>query len=370
MTTAIKPKIDLGWATERANINLLGDWRYNMYAGDPNLENRTDSRYGLKSVYKTERSQFLLDGSYVNDTTLAREDYSEDIGATLAQLDRKTSKIMPGWSWMLDERSNLRFKFSYQDVMYEKSVINPYNDYRYDSAGLTYTFQWTVRSQLYAVANKTRYNTKKKELISPVEMVSASRYIGSSSDTVSLQVGLNHQFSSTFRVGLAYGNRDSEARTQYQYCTQPTIFGCFAATEIQTSSKTSSPVYTISADKNFELTKLGVNLSRTVSGSGLGSEMDVDTLKVNVDHRISEKLNLRFKFLANQRVAVNSNFSSYDRNYFRGEVNLGWKLNRNWNLSAVYRYTRQLYEGADAASTSNNVSLNIRYAWDRISKSW
>ncbi len=368
-TTTVKPKIDFGWATERANVNLLGDWRYNMYAGDPNLENRTDSRYELKSAYKTERSQFSLDGSYVNDTTLAQEDYSEDIGAILAQLDRKTSKIAPGWSWMLDERSNLRFEFSYQDVIYEKSVINPYSDYRYDSAGLTYTFQLTARNQMYALLSKSRYNSKNKALIPAIEMVSISRYLGSNSDTLTYQVGLNHEFSSTFKMGLGYGNRDSETWTQYQYCTQPTIYGCFGSTEIQTSSTTSSPVYTISADKDFEQTRLGVNLNRTVSGSGLGSEMDVDSLDLNIDHRVTEKLNIKFKFRANQRVAVNPDFSAYDRKYFQGELNLGWRLDENWNLYTAYRYTRQRYESTNTVSTSNNISLNIQYAWDRISRS-
>ncbi len=366
-TTSIKPRLGFGWATERANINLLGDWRYNLYAGDPNLKNRTDSRYELKSIYKTERSQFSLDGSYVNDTTLAQESYSEDIGATLAQLDRLSTRISPAWSWMLNERANLRFELSYQDVVYEKRAINPYNDYRYNSAGLTYTFQWTARDQLYAVVNKTRYDSKKKALIPAIEMVSLSRYIGSSSDTVTLQVGLNHQFSSTFKAGLGYGRRVSESQTQYQVCLPPY---CADTTESQSILKTKSPVYTISADKNFELTRLGVELNRTVSGSGLGSEMDVDTLTVNINHHVSEKFNFNFKFRANQRVAVNSDFSSYDRKYFRGEVNLGWKLDENWNLNAAYRYTRQRYERRNAIATSNNVSLNIRYSWDRISKSW
>jgi len=368
-TTTIKPKMDFGWETERANIDLRGDWKYNQYAGDPNLVNRTDSKYELKSAYKTERSEFSLDGSYVNDTTLAQEDYSEDIGVTLAQLDRKTSTIAPAWSWMLDERSNLRLDLSYQDVAYEKSVINPYNDYRYDSSGLTYTFQWSARNQIYALLSKSRYNSKNNALIPAIEMPSISRYLGSDSDTLTYQIGLNHQFSATFKAGLGYGSRDSESRTQYQYCTQPTIYGCFASTEIQTSSSTTSPVYTISADKDFELTKLGVNLSRTVSGSGLGSEMDVDSLSLNIDRRISERLRLKFKFLANQRIAVNSDFSSYDRKYFRGDVNLGWKLDRNWNLYARYGYTRQRYETTNSVATSNNISLNIRYSWDRFSKS-
>ncbi len=366
-TTSIKPRLGFGWARERANINLLGDWRYNLYAGDPNLKNRIDSRYELKSIYKTERSQFLLDGSYVNDTTLAQENYSEDIGATLAQLDRKTSKIAPGWAWMLNERANLRFKLSYQDVVYEKRAINPYNDYRYNSAGLTYTFQWTARDQLYAVVNKTGYASKEKALIPAIEMVSLSRYIGSSSDTMALQMGLNHKFSSTFKVGLGYGRRVSESQTRYQVCLPPF---CADTTESQSILKTKSPVYTISANKNFELTRLGVELNRTVSGSGLGSEMDVDTLTVNINRRVSEKFNFNFKFRANQRVAVNSDFSSYDRKYFRGEVNLGWKLDENWNLNAAYRYTRQRYERRNAIATSNNISLNIRYSWNRISKSW
>ncbi len=369
-TTTIKPTIDFGWATERANIDLFGEWKHNQYAGDPNLENRTDRKYELKSGYKTERSQFSLDGSYVNDTTLAQEDYSEDIGATLAQLDRQTNRLTPTWSWMVDERSNLRVDLQYQDVAYEKSAISPFNDYSYDSAGLTYSHQWTVRDQVYAMVNFSRYDSKKRALIPDNEMVATSRFLGSDSETLMYQLGLNHQFSSTFKMGLGYGSRDSKAKTQYQVCVPFLFFSCAYTTEIQTESPSKSPVYTVSADKDFELTKLGVKLSRTVSASGLGSEMEVDSLDFNIDRRLTEKWLLKFKFMANQRVAVNPDFSYQDRKLLRGEVNLGWGLDRNWKLYAMYRHTRQSYERTSAVASSNNISLNIRYSWDRISKSW
>jgi len=184
------------------------------------------------------------------------------------------------------------------------------------------------------------------------------------------QLGLNHQFSSTFKVGLGYGSRDSKTRTQYQSCTLNVPgFGCLASAETQTDSKSKSPVYTVSADKNFELTKLGVKLSRTVSASGLGSEMEIDSLDFNIDHRLTEKWRFKFKFRANQRVAVNPDFSRNDRKYLRGEVNFGWTLDRNWTLYTMYRHTRQSYESTDAVASSNNISLTIRYVWDKFSVS-
>lgn len=370
-TTTTKPKIDFGWATERENINLIGEWTHNQYAGDPNLENRTDRKYELKSAYKTERSQFSLDASYKDDTTLAQEDYNEDIGATLAQLDRQTNQLMPTWSWMVTERANLRFELQYQDATYAKAEISPYNDYRYDSAGITYSFQWTARDQIYVLLNQSRYDSKKRAFIPDNEMVSSGRYLGSDSDTLMFQFGLNHQFSTSFKMGAGYGSRESKTQTQYQTCLFFPLFGCLAASsEIQTENKSKSPVYTLSADKDFELGKLGIKLSRTISASGLGSEMEIDTLDVNIEHRLTEKLRLKIKFLANQRAAVNPDFSYNDRNFLRGEVNLGWGWDRHWNLYAKYRYTRQSYDRSDAIATSNLISLNIRYTWDKFSKSW
>lgn len=370
-TRTINPKINFGWATEKANIDLLGGWRYRKYTGDPNLKNWTDSQYELKSGYKTERSQFSLNGSYVKDTTLNQERYSEDTGVTLMQLDRKTRQIAPSWSWMLNEQSNLQIDLQYQDVIYEKSLTSSYNDYRYDSAGLTYTFRWTARDQLYAVVNQSRYESKKKALIPAYEMVTGKRYLGSGSDTLTYQAGLNHQFSSTFKVGLGFGARESVTRTQYQDCSAFTSYPffniCTDSIETQTTSNTTSPVYTLSADKNFELTKLGITLSRTISASGLGSEIQLDSLDVNINHRISEKLRLRLRGLLNQGVAVDPNFSIYDSKYLRGEANLNWKLDQNWNLYAAYRYIRRSYKSSDAIGISNNISLNVRYVWDRIS---
>lgn len=372
-TRLINPMIGFGWATEIANIDLLGDWKYRQYTGDPNLKNRTDSWYRLKSGYKTERSEFSLDGSYTDDTTLTQENYSEDTGVVLAQLDRQTKQIAPAWSWMLNEQSNLRIELQYQGVKYQKSLTNPYADYTYASAGLTYTFQWTTRDQVYVVVDQSRYSTKKKALVTAVEMVSAQKYLGSGSDTMTYQLGLNHQFSSTFRMGLGYGRRNSKSQTQYQNCSainQYLFFNLCAATiETQTLTNTTSPVFTVSADKDFELTKLGLKFSRTITASGLGSEMQVDSLDMNIDHDISEKLSLRFKGLVNQRISVNPEFNFYDRKYLRGEVNLAWKLDKNWNLYTAYRYVRQVYKSSNAVAVSNNISLNIRYVWDRVSMS-
>ena len=362
-TTTIKPRADLGWATERANIDLRGEWEYNRYAGDPNLKNRTDRMYELKSAYKLERGQLALDGSYIDDTTLAQEDYSEDIGAILAQLDRVSKRLTPSWSWMLNERSNLRIDLQYQDVTYEKSSVSPYNDYTYDSGGLTYSFQWTERDQVYATISSARYTSKKRELIPDSEMVAPSRYLGSESDTLTYQFGWNHNLDPTLKLGVGYGSRESDSTTQYQVCFF--IFTC--QLENQTRSKTRSPVYLLSLDKDYERTTVGSKLSRTVSASGLGSEMEVDSLTLDIDHRLTEKLRLKFNFMANQRVAVNPDFSYNDRKYLRGEVSLGWKLDENWNLYAKYRYSRQSYKRTDAVASSNNVSLNIRYAWDRLS---
>jgi len=118
------------------------------------------------------------------------------------------------------------------------------------------------------------------------------------------------------------------------------------------------------------LTKLSAKLSRTVSASGLGSELEIDSLDFNVDHRLTEKWRFKFKFRANQQVAVNPDFSRNDRKLLRGEVNLSWMLDRNWKLYGMYRYTRQSYEITDTAASSNNIALNIRYTWDKFSRSW
>jgi len=370
-TTTIQPKVDFGWATERTNINLLGDWRYNRYAGDPNLKNRTDSTYKLKSAYKTELSEFFLDANYVNDTTLQQEEYNEDIGQTLTQEDRLSKQLAPAWSWNLNEQTNLRFDLQYQDVAYEKSILSSYNDYTYDSAGVTYTYRWTERDQVYVIVNNSRYESKKRPFILANEMVSFSRYIGSNSNTKQYQAGIRHQFSSTSTMQLLYGQRYTDSQTLYQVCTQVQNFPppCLDTGETQTSSSSKSPVYTFSYDKGFELTKFDISLSRTVIGSGLGSEMDTDSLNLNVTHQLTEKTTLGFKFMGYQRIAVNPDFSRNDQTYFRGDIKLGWRLDRNWSLSTFYRHTRQKYKSRDAIATSNNISLNIRYVWDKLSKS-
>ncbi len=376
-TRTINPRIDFGWATEIANLDLSGDWKYRRYTGDPNLKNRTDSRYQLRSGYKTERSVFSLDSSYVKDTTLSQESYSEDTGVVLAQLNRQTKQIAPAWSWMLNEQSNLRIDLQYQDVAYEKSSVNPYDDYTYGDAGLTYTFQWTARDQVYAVVDQSHFDSKKRALIPAYKMASQRKYLGSGSATMTYQVGLNHQFSSTFKMGLGYGRRESQSQTQYQECSATQRFSngyyiynaCVATIETQSLLNSTSPVFTVSADKDFELTKLGLKFSRTITASGLGSEMQIDSLDLNINHRISEKVSLRFKGMVNQRIAINPGFDFYDRKYLRGEVNFTWRPDKNWNLYAAYRYVQQVYKSSNAKAVSNNISLNIRYVWDRISMS-
>ncbi|MDH5573223.1 MAG: hypothetical protein OEY89_15790 [Gammaproteobacteria bacterium] len=370
--TTIKPSIDFAWASERTEIDIKGDWRREMYSTTADREDNTIEIYSFNSTHKTERNRLGLKADITKSTTLTQDNYNESLGVVYQELDQQIWKVTPSWLWIMTETSSVKLEYSYQAAEYEKYYTSNLNDYSYNSTGITYFYQWAEKDQIYATVSYSQYEMVDTTNVAIRERPTTGVYtLTSISDTTSFQLGINHNFTEAFKMGLGYGSRSTESESLFGQCYLISGGRCDGTrTDLAvTRSDMTSPVYTLTAEQNLELTNISLNFSRKISASGLGSEVQIDNIDINIARDITSLTNLSLKLSENKNEASNAAFSSNDRDQYRGTLKLDWHFSRNWNLDWQYRYTQIKNRNTGTESDSNYYAMTVRYNWDKFSVS-
>ena len=343
-----------------------------MYSDDASQNDHTIEIYNFNTTHKTEINRLALKANITKNTTLTQDSFNESLGVVYQELDQQVWRVTPSWLWIMTENSSLKLEHNYQEAEYEKYYTSNLNDYSYSSTGLTYFYQWSEKDQVYVTASHSSYEMDDLTDVGQRERPITGIYaLTSLSDTNSYQLGLNHQFTETFKVGLGYGDSSTEGTSTVKQCVVTGTDGrCFVATSpVTNNSDTTSPVYTFTAEKNFELTKLDLNINRTISASGLGSEVQIDNVGINIIRDITSLINLGLNLSVNKSEATNDTFNSNDRDQYRGTLKLAWHFSQNWNLDWQYRYMQIQNKSTGAESNSNYYAMMVRYNWDKFSVS-
>ncbi|MCW9023139.1 MAG: outer membrane beta-barrel protein [Gammaproteobacteria bacterium] len=370
--TTVNPVVGFSWETERTNINLEGDWKRKMYSGNESLKDNTDETYTLTTGHKTESNQFSLAGSWIKDTTLSQEGYNELLGLVFDQIDRTTWNVAPAWTWRVDEKSSIKLDYLYQEGEYDNNTGTQLFDYGYDKVGGSYFYQLTEKTLAYIQLGYSTYESVEKGLL-PLSgfSVTQSELLKAKNETNSAQLGFEHQFSTTFKMGLGYGVSTTDSTNVYQVCTGSINFLgsliCTSTGNTISSLSSSSPVYSVTAEKKFELTKINFDASQTISASGLGSEMITESIGLNINREITSLLRLNLDLNYTDREASNEAFRNNDRTTYSGEFKFNWRAGRQWWLEGRYRYTQVENKTSALDPESNTVAINFRYNWDKTS---
>ena len=369
--TKINPVLDFTWASERTEIDMKGEWKHLMYSGDASRGDNTFETYTFNTTHKTEINRLALIADIKKDTTLTQDTYNESLGVVYQELDQQVWTVSPSWLWIMTENSSLKLEYSYQQAEYEKYYESKLNNYSYDSTGLTYFYQWSEKDQVYGVVSFSHYEMDDLTDVQAQERPTSGTYsLTSVSDTTSYQLGLNHQFTETFKVGLGYGSRSTKTDSLLAECALFYDNGrCAGKVSFSSNTDTTSPIYTLTAEQNFELTKLSLNVNRTISASGLSSEVEIDKLDITMARDITRLIDLDLNVSINKRKATNEAFSSDDRDQYRGMIKLAWKFSENGSLALRYRYTQTKNNNNGAEPESNYYAMTVRYNWDKYSVS-
>jgi hypothetical protein len=364
----IAPRVDLGVQSEIWGITGSAEIARKRYSGEPDL-NRDFETFRLSSLYKTERNSFLLDASRVNDAAISGELVDPDIGRTTTQKSRRTESVQPMWRWSITERAQIQLGYQLSEASYVDGESVGLYDYRNRTATATWSYMLSPRSQFFFTASNSRFRVPEVSLESQIPSVSQNftAIHRVNSRTPSYRVGIGHTFSATMSGTIMVGRRKTSTDREVFNCAPftPTLYQCiFNLTETHDTGTTFSG----DLRKEFEKFSISAKLSRDIAASGLGTEVEWDTLNIQIDRPFTARLKGTLTASANNsRHLADADVSNVDMKYYYIQPALQWFWTREANLSLAYRYNHLKQEDEDQAAQSRAIYLSLVYTWAKYS---
>lgn len=321
-----------GRRTEISDLAIEGGLSLRRY-GDVTELDRTEGFLGLDSAYRLARHRLGLTARLDYDSTLT----SEISTSGLVQVNKRRTRLFarPSWSYELSERAALDLSASYTDVSYEDVERIPLYDYTLAGAGLTGTYLWSERSELFARLNLDRYEAAQ---------------VDTRSDTLGLLAGGSYALSETLSLTALAGLRYTRAET-------PALTG---GTDEQSST---GPLVDFSLEKRFEVGHLRLTASQALSPSSTGELLNTTSGGLALAYPV----NARWSFVVNAHAYRNRDPAgerdSNDRDYLSIAPRLRHKLSDWWHLEVGYRFRYQHYTERGDEASSNAVFLTLSHTW-------
>ena len=370
--TAVTPRVKFGTAQE--NWGLHGNARASIrrfFGGDGREDNdildREDYFFNVDAYHRGERSEFTGLIDLARQSTIDAELEEGDAVDNTATRIRKT--ISPGWSYNLTElmRFDTSYSFTAVDFSDEKNSGSNRNNIEYDyqvfSGSLTRQFTPKVQATL-----ATSYSMYQPET-------------NFDSDTLSVQVGIQRNFTETLTTNWLAGMRQTESDTgklvPEGFCAPPggSFPDCTVGIPVVTGSKVrknsdtdTGTVFSASITKLLESGQLSLSASRTSTPSSDGELLDTTRFIFNGEHRFTETLrtSLRAEYSNIEVIARASLNDQGDRDIYRVIPRIIWRFQREWEIAGQYEYAKKDEDDESGNATRNAVYLTLSYRPDKL----
>jgi len=309
--------------TSGSSGNLRFDFR--RFEDDSDLDDN-NVRFITSSYHRMERSELGLDLDFIKDTTL--DSQLENTGLVLDRVDRRLINIGPSWTYNLDERTNARFGYTYNDVKYDDSDETGFVDFHINSGEASLQRVLNERTVASITLSHSQSNND-----NDVE-----------SKNTNLQGGASYRFSETLSASLFVGVRHTKADFS-QSSLIPIFVGDIIIGFIPLNEDVSRSdwgnTFSGSLTKDFLRGQTGLSASRDISNDINGVPIEVARVRWNNLYRFSETLsaNLNLEFY---RSETNNNArDDLNRDYYQIEPRFNWDFQQFWRISGSYRYRKQ-----------------------------
>ena len=307
------------------DLNFYGRLEFSRF--NDSIFNSEDQTFRSVSSYTTERSRWGLNADIQRDSTRTSE--TTDTGNFESIATRLLYRIVPSYSHQLTQRDALRIDIGYTDVSYD---TNNLTDYRYYSVTAGWTRVLSQSTSLRFFGNAARQDTESDVV----------------SDSFALLGEVAHFFSPRLQATASVG--PSYATTKFASENQDS-FGVQFATNVK---------YTFD-----EQTSLTGTASQAVSASGGGASRQRIVFGLNADHRLLPRLTLALSASLQDDSDATGDNSASDRTYYSVSPSVRWRITREWDLAASYRFRAQEV-GGSANASSNAAFITLNYhpnAW-------
>jgi hypothetical protein len=355
-----KGNVEMGYATQRFSTSAdleLGVERYDdveLDSDDPLLGRPKTSDFDSENYdgtlslgYAFERHKLSITGRKWRDSTLNTQFLDTGLGG-IRQIEgaskRDTNIVQTSWQWDLSERQSLNTALSWQEADFESPL---YINYEYASAQTTWFYFLSERMRIQAQPMFSRY---KNEAEFPIE-----------SETVGLEAGVLWIISEKWQLDALVGG--SRVTTDYGgagfFTFDPDTFE-FEFTELEDSKDNG---FTGRGELKFAEEKYGMsaNISSKFSPSGNGYLQKQYDVGLKFYWNPFERL--RVNFDVNTGLAESSNRDLENKREFSAAaIRVAYEINKNWWLSARYRFREQDYERSNfGKGNGNSVSASLSY---------
>lgn len=347
----VTPSIDGIVKEAQWEADLNARIRSNKYS-DHNLSSN-DQFLDLTGRYNGQRSNFSLNANYDLDSSLSTE--SSDFGLVGRRINRKNKSIAPQYTRMLTERLALVLSYSYSDVDYLDAGNTGFTPYIVKTGSGSFIYNLTEKDKLtlsmQALDYKSRNDTYAYTLLT-------SRF------------GIEHQFtevlSADFSAGVSRQNTSSQVSQAFNF------FGNIIVQTQTASSKNRGYVLDTGIKRKLESGQIEGRLSRDNTTNSFGGLNQVDTIKLNYNHRLSSLWRYLVRGRYEDVTAIGTGTRSTDRRVLFFETIMFYSLNRNWSVNGSYRYVQRIFTDTGTntsgkAPVSNRIYVGMTYNFPTFS---
>jgi len=316
--------------------------------------------------YNTERLMWSLNANVDRNTSLDTDfdTASPDAGLFDDRTERKTVTIAPSIRWNPGETSVMIFSIQSTSVSFDEVRYSNLVDYDNDMASIQ--AYWGV-SDNHSLGFTTSYSEQD------------APDAGFSSDTTVINLDYTYTLSqsSTWKISLG-GRRLNSLRKDGDFlgCETPSIFdgptSCAFGLPIlgDLEKQDNGAVVNLSYSYDGERASQYFNASKNVVSSSTGGVQEVQSSSYSLDFKNTQRFSTRLNLSGSKSVTISGADSSIDVTSYRFEPSISYKLDKNWNLSFLYRHIKQNRIDSNVDSTSNAVYVNLYFNWPKLATTY
>lgn len=311
------------------------------YSNTTGYSSITSNYYHLDSSaqFVNELGSLTLTGSLYRDSSLL---YAGGLANGVGER-RDTSTADVNWQRLLTERVQVQFDVNTARTLYGQSTALPgLVDYRYSSASPSLAYVINERDTVRLISSVGRYYSLNGS---------------TSSDSVNLQMGYDHQLSEAWKLSGSAGY--SKSTNVYSYNFDEYFDGFIIPVFETLKSRQNGAVYALNLTRQGETVGAGFGVARALTPTGLAFLTRQDTVNASTHYDYSE----RWTFTANATWQNLSNPAigggSVDRRYYYIDLSAQWRWTEQWSLTLDARMLGQRYDRPDVSAESTGLSLEI-----------
>ncbi|MEM7280729.1 MAG: hypothetical protein AAF438_03785 [Pseudomonadota bacterium] len=337
-------RVTLGTETPTSIFRLTPRARIVRYTGDDSDFDSEDGFVQLFGQKRTETMNFQIGADYAQETTLTSELASgefedpdlddpqqDDTGLVDFTNTRVRWNVSPSFSATLGDKTGFRLSGRFTDISYDE-----------DSQGLVDNENARIEATIFrnlSERTEVQFTAFGRAFEAPER--------DNETDSLGGQVALIRDFDDQLQGTASVGFISSDFQ--------------FIENGIAVDDDDTAALFTLGLRRRFETGNWRAEISRTVNPSGAGFLTQRDQFRLQINRRFTETWTGRLIARAFTNEAQDENVTSVNRDYFRLDAGLVWRMTEKVSLDGQYSFIFQDYEERLGNADSNQLAVTIRY---------